>query len=490
MQLLRSGTSRADAEAAVAKRMRTTTKPGADDGPSTSIEATAAGPTLMERPIEYAVQFDFGECDDLKSQVIEMRDVCFGYPRRNLDGTTTPPTDDDMLFYNVNVGINQETRATIVGPNGVGKTTLLRLMMKEIDPLEGDIIHNRFLRIGRYSQHFVDNFVDMRQVDMSPAEWLAQRYNIPEREARARLGRFGLESHAHKIPFRDLSGGQKARVVFADLSFMEMHVIFFDEPTNHLDMESIDALADAINTYKGGVVLVTHDVRLIELCRCELWEVPGNRGVRKLPEDLDGYKDRLLAALRSDDTEFRKAADEERRMREQRKVLEMRKKMLERDAKVAKAKAESEAVSAAVAAAHPGEGGAGVAGGGGDGGASDATGGEPAVPAKPVRVIVEELKAELTQLAGDFKKQKEALQRLSVESEARTKDAQMASFRAKRAPGDAQLQATAAQLVELSSKLAGDLASAKSEFEAAKATVIRVKGQYLAAQKTLKGLKR
>lgn len=227
---------------------------------------------------------------------------------------------------------------------------------------------------------------------MSPAEWLGQRYNKPEREARARLGRFGLESHAHKIPFRDLSGGQKARVVFADLSFMGMHVIFFDEPTNHLDMESIDALADAINTYAGGVVLVTHDVRLIELCKCELWEVPGNRGVRKLPEDLEGYKDRLLEALRTDDSEFRKAAEEERRMRERRKVIEMRKKMIERDEKVAKAKEDSAAVSAAVAAADDGA----AAGPGAAAGGASASPVAADQPAKPVRVIVEELKAELT----------------------------------------------------------------------------------------------
>lgn len=320
---------------------------------------------------------------------------------------------------------------------------------------------------------------------MSPAEWLAQRYNKPEREARARLGRFGLESHAHKIPFRDLSGGQKARVVFADLSFMGMHVIFFDEPTNHLDMESIDALADAINEYQGGVVLVTHDVRLIELCKCELWEVPGNRGVRKLPEDLDGYKERLLAALRADDTEFRKVAEEERKMREQRKVLEMRKKMMSRDAKIAKAKAESAAVTAAVAAADtasPGDGGA-ASGGGGE---QEPT---PQTPAKPVRVIVEELKVELTQLAAAFKKQKEDLQRLTAESEARTKDAQMARFRAKRAQGDAKLQETAQQLQEQSEKLQADLELAKKSFEEAKAHVLKVKSQYTAAQKTLKGLK-
>lgn len=106
--MLRSGKSRSEAEAAVMSRMKKGEKSGAaeDDGPTTSIAATSAGPSLMERPIEYMVHFDFGECDDLSSQVIEMRDVCFGYPRRHLDGTTTPPTEEDLLFHNVNIGID------------------------------------------------------------------------------------------------------------------------------------------------------------------------------------------------------------------------------------------------------------------------------------------------------------------------------------------------------------------------------------------------
>ena len=73
----------------------------------------------------------------------------------------------------------------------------------------------------------------------------------------------GLEGHAHTIKIKDLSGGQKARVVFAELMLHRPHIIFFDEPTNHLDIESVDALCEAIRTFKGGVVLVTHDARLI-----------------------------------------------------------------------------------------------------------------------------------------------------------------------------------------------------------------------------------
>ncbi len=84
------------------------------------------------------------------------------------------------------------------------------------------------------------------------------------------LGNVGLEGHAHTIKCKDLSGGQKARVVFAELMLAQPHIIFFDEPTNHLDIESVDALCEAIRAFNGGVVLVTHDARLITEVRWRL----------------------------------------------------------------------------------------------------------------------------------------------------------------------------------------------------------------------------
>ena len=84
------------------------------------------------------------------------------------------------------------------------------------------------------------------------------------------LGNVGLEGHAHTIKNKDLSGGQKARVVFAELMLAQPHIIFFDEPTNHLDIESVDALCDAIRAFNGGVVLVTHDARLITEVRVQV----------------------------------------------------------------------------------------------------------------------------------------------------------------------------------------------------------------------------
>jgi ATP-binding cassette subfamily F protein 1 len=103
-------------------------------------------------------------------------------------------------------------------------------------PAAGEIVRNRFLRIGKYSQHFVD----ILPMDVTPVEYLQSNWSGNSyQEVRNLLGTFGLGGHAHTIPIRDLSGGQKARVVFASLSLQNPHVLFLDEPTNHLDIESV-----------------------------------------------------------------------------------------------------------------------------------------------------------------------------------------------------------------------------------------------------------
>ena len=105
-------------------------------------------------------------------------------------------------------------------------------------------------------------------------------FNLPVEKARRALGSFGLASHAHTVKMKDLSGGQKSRVALAELTLSAPDVIVLDEPTNNLDIESIDALGDAIKEYDGGVIIVSHDERLIRETECQLWvieeQVPNN----------------------------------------------------------------------------------------------------------------------------------------------------------------------------------------------------------------------
>ena len=134
-------------------------------------------------------------------------------------------------------------------------------------------------------------------MDKTPVEHLRDRFqNEDYQSVRNRLGKYGLEGHAHEVAMRDLSGGQKARVVFVELSLQEPHVLLLDEPTNNLDIETIDALCEAINAFNGGIVVVTHDQRLIEECECTLWVVE-KQGVTKWEEGFDDYKETILREL-------------------------------------------------------------------------------------------------------------------------------------------------------------------------------------------------
>lgn len=170
---------------------------------------------------------------------------------------------------------------------------MLKLLTGEVDPTTGEVRRNPRLRMGIYNQHFVDRL----PMTKTPVEYLRDRYQEETYQSiRNRLGKYGLEGHAHEVTMRDLSGGQKARVVFVDLSLQEPHVLLLDEPTNNLDIETIDALCDAINEYNGGVVVVTHDQRLIEECECTLWVVE-KRGVTEWTGGFDDYKETILRQL-------------------------------------------------------------------------------------------------------------------------------------------------------------------------------------------------
>ncbi|CAH2056896.1 unnamed protein product [Thlaspi arvense] len=226
-----------------------------------------------------------------KGKLIE---VSFSYPSRA-----------DFRLSNVDVGIDMGTRVAIVGPNGAGKSTLLNLLAGDLVPSEGEVRRSQKLRIGRYSQHFVD----LLTMDETPVQYLLRLHpdqeGLSKQEAvRAKLGKFGLPSHNHLTPIAKLSGGQKARVVFTSISMSRPHILLLDEPTNHLDMQSIDALADALDEFSGGVVLVSHDSRLISrVCddeeRSQIWVVE-NGTVMTFPGNFEEYKEELLKEIRAE----------------------------------------------------------------------------------------------------------------------------------------------------------------------------------------------
>ncbi|KAK1934666.1 ATP-binding cassette sub-family F member 1 [Phytophthora citrophthora] len=254
--------------------------------------ADASAPMdLLERPKEYIVQFSFPETTVVSPPILEVREASFRYG------------DGPYLFKNSDFGIDTTSRVCIVGPNGVGKSTLLKMITGEVTVVEGEVRRNPRVRLGIYSQHFVDKL----PMGETPVEYLRRLFQDQTyQQVRNLLGKVGLEGHAHEIKNRLLSGGQKARVVIAELILMRPHILILDEPTNNLDIESIDALCDAIRDFEGGVVIVTHDARLIESTECVLW-VCGDQDVVVYDGTFEDYKQSIL-----DDLHKQAQAEEER----------------------------------------------------------------------------------------------------------------------------------------------------------------------------------
>ena len=227
---------------------------------------------------EKVVKFHFENVGTLPPPVLQFSDVAFGY------------SPDKILYSNVDLGVDLDSRVALVGPNGCGKSTLLKLMTGDLDPLDGMVKRHNHLRIGQYHQHLTE----LLPLDMCPLDYMFREFgrDLGEEKMRAAVGRFGITGANQTMAMRKLSDGLKSRVVFAWLSYRTPHMLLLDEPTNHLDMETIDSLAEAINAWDGGLVLVSHDFRLISQVAKEIWTVQDGC-VKRWNGDIVSYKEHL-----------------------------------------------------------------------------------------------------------------------------------------------------------------------------------------------------
>eukprot|EP00746_Dinoflagellata_sp_MGD_P144478 gnl/MRDRNA2_/MRDRNA2_77209_c0_seq1.p1 gnl/MRDRNA2_/MRDRNA2_77209_c0~~gnl/MRDRNA2_/MRDRNA2_77209_c0_seq1.p1 ORF type:complete len:700 (-),score=152.27 gnl/MRDRNA2_/MRDRNA2_77209_c0_seq1:22-2121(-) len=252
----------------------------------------AAG--LTEKPEEDPTfSFRFPDSEKLPPPVLAFDEVGFAYNGKK----------DSLLYQNVNLAVDTDSRVALVGPNGAGKSTLLKLMLGELTPTEGDIKRHGKLRFGRYNQHSEE----VLDLEASPLEFVMNKYsdgvNTPQGlkklempEWRSKLGIYGIRGEYQTRPMKTMSDGLKTRVVMLLISLSNPHILLLDEPTNHLDMGMIDALADAINKFAGGLVLVSHDFRLIGQVAQEIW-LCDKKSITKWNGDIKSYKKQLRSQV-------------------------------------------------------------------------------------------------------------------------------------------------------------------------------------------------
>lgn len=234
---------------------------------------------ILEAPEEERkVTFKFPDPEKLSPPILQLLDVSFGYDPKNL------------LLSHVDLDIQMNSRIALVGANGCGKTTLLKVLMGDNSPLDGSVSKNSRLRIGYFAQHHVDGM----DLTKNAVEWMSEKYHgKTDEEYRKHLGSFGITGSLALQKMQSLSGGQKSRVAFAALCLSNPHILIMDEPSNHLDTSGLDALADALKNFKGGVLMVSHDVTMInEVCN-EIWVSEDGR-VYRFDGSIEDYKKYIL----------------------------------------------------------------------------------------------------------------------------------------------------------------------------------------------------
>ncbi|KAF2452416.1 putative translation initiation regulator [Lineolata rhizophorae] len=236
-------------------------------------------PVLEAPEAVYTVHFKFPPVEKLSPPIIQMSGVHFGY------------TPDNILLRNVDLDVQLDSRIGIVGPNGAGKTTALKLLIGALSPTKGLISQHPRLRVGFFAQHHVD------ALDMNASAVSFMAVNYPGRsdeEYRRHLGAFGITGTTGLQKMELLSGGQKSRVAFACLSLGNPHILVLDEPSNHLDIEAMDALSEALRNFEGGVLMVSHDVTMLQNVCTSLWVCDGGT-VEHFEGTVNDYKRKIAA---------------------------------------------------------------------------------------------------------------------------------------------------------------------------------------------------
>ena len=229
----------------------------------------------------------------------DVREISFPAPEKMLsppiiavDNVSVGYDPKHPVLNRVTLRIDNDDRIALLGSNGNGKSTLVKLLANRLAPFSGSITRADKLSIAYFAQHQLDELNE----DGSPYDHVRKLMpDAPETKVRGRTGAIGFSGKAGDTLVKSLSGGEKARLLLGLATFFGPNMIILDEPTNHLDIDSRAALAEAINEFPGAVIMVSHDRYLIEACADQLWVV-ADHAVTSYDGDLDDYRRMVLSA--------------------------------------------------------------------------------------------------------------------------------------------------------------------------------------------------
>ena len=230
------------------------------------------------------IRFEFDDKEKLHRQAVEVENLTFAYP-----GSAR------KIFDKLNLTINGGDRLAIIGENGVGKSTLLKLLMAELTPQRGTIKWAEKARLGYYAQDHAQDFSS----DTNLTDWIAgyARANAADGDdletlIRGTLGRLLFSGNEVRKPVKVISGGEQGRMIFGKLMLMRANVLVMDEPTNHLDMESIESLNTALEKFRGTLIFVSHDREFVSSLATRVLEI---RLDGKMVNYLGNYEEYLAS---------------------------------------------------------------------------------------------------------------------------------------------------------------------------------------------------